>query len=155
MSEKASFNSRGKSPERGGRNKGGDESLGCQKTNAINKLEGSMKQGDILVSSWGYEQTNVDFYEVVKVTAKTVTLVPIERKVQLKGFMRYEAMPIPGSGKGKAFRRRIIDCFDVPACRIKLRHCEAVERRGTGRFILCLSDGRPFRNRDGLYYGRG
>jgi hypothetical protein len=118
LSEKASFNSRGKSPERGGRNKGGDESLGCQKTNAINKLEGSMKQGDILVSSWGYEQTNVDFYEVVKVTAKTVTLVPIERKVQLKGFMRYEAMPIPGSGKGKAFRRRIIDCFDVPACRI-------------------------------------
>ena len=45
-----------------------------------------MKQGDILVSSWGYEQTNVDFYEVVKVTAKTVTLIPIERKVQLKGF---------------------------------------------------------------------
>ena len=72
-----------------------------------------MKQGDIFVSSWGYDQTNVDFYEVVKVAAKTVTLIPIERKVQLKGFM-----PIPGSGKGKAFRRRIIDCFDVPACRI-------------------------------------
>ena len=71
-----------------------------------------MKQGDIFVSSWGYDQTNVDFYEVVKVAAKTVTLIPIERKVQLKGFMRYTAMPIPGSGKGKAFRRRI------PACRI-------------------------------------
>ena len=67
-----------------------------------------MKQGDVFVSSWGYEQTNVDFYEVVKVTAKTVMLIPIERKVQLKGFMRYTAMPIPG----------IIDCFDVPACRI-------------------------------------
>ena len=47
-----------------------------------------MKQGDVFVSSWGYEQTNVDFYEVVKVTAKTVMLIPIERKVQLKGFMR-------------------------------------------------------------------
>lgn len=57
-----------------------------------------MKQGDVFVSSWGYEQTNVDFYEVVKVAAKTVTLIPIERKVQLKGFMRYTAMPIPGSG---------------------------------------------------------
>ena len=77
-----------------------------------------MKQGDVFVSSWGYEQTNVDVYEVVKVTAKTVILIPIERKVQLKGFMRYTVMPIPGSGKGKAFRRRIIDCFDVPACRI-------------------------------------
>ena len=37
----------------------------------------------------------------------------------------------------------------------KLRHCEAVERRGTGRFILCLSEGRPFRNRDGPCSGRG
>ena len=51
-----------------------------------------MKQGDIFVSSWGYDQTNVDFHEVVKVAAKTVTLIPIERKVQLKGFMRYTAM---------------------------------------------------------------
>lgn len=40
-----------------------------------------MKQGDIFVRSWGYDQTNVDFYEVVKVAAKTVTLIPIERKV--------------------------------------------------------------------------
>lgn len=58
-----------------------------------------MKQGGIFVSSWGYDQTNVDFYKVVKVTAKTVMLIPIERKVQLKGFMRYTAMPIPGSGR--------------------------------------------------------
>lgn len=77
-----------------------------------------MKQGDIFVSSWGYEQTNVDFYEVVKATAKTVTLISIERVLQEEGFMRYRAMPIPGSGKGKTFRRRIIDCFDVPMCRI-------------------------------------
>ena len=94
-----------------------------------------MKQGDIFVSSWGYDQTNVDFYEVVKVAAKTVTLIPIERKVQLKGFMRYTAMPIPGSGKGKAFRRRIIDCFDVPAVAspaTRLRDC-GMERHGKVR----------------------
>ena len=65
-----------------------------------------------------FPRQKVHFHEVVKVAAKTVTLIPIERKVQLKGFMRYTAMPIQGSGKGKAFRRRIIDCFDVPACRI-------------------------------------
>ena len=58
-----------------------------------------MKQGDVFVSSWGYEQTNVDFYEVVKVTAKTVMLIPIERKVQLKGFMRYTAMRFRGAGR--------------------------------------------------------
>ena len=103
-----------------------------------------MKQGDIFVSSWGYDQTNVDFYEVVKVAAKTVTLIPIERKVQLKGFMRYTAMPIPGSGKGKAFRRRIIDCFDVPACRITsyatARLWDGKAREGSS--YACV---RPFR----------
>jgi hypothetical protein len=30
--------------------------------------------GDILKDVWGYEQTNVDFYEVVKVTEKTATV---------------------------------------------------------------------------------
>ena len=94
-----------------------------------------MKQGDIFVSSWGYDQTNVDFYEVVKVAAKTVTLIPIERKVQLKGFMRYTAMPIPGSGKGKAFRRRImiVSMFRrVASPATQLRDC-GMERHGKDR----------------------
>jgi hypothetical protein len=31
--------------------------------------------GDILVSSWGYEQTNIDFYRVTKVTKASVSVV--------------------------------------------------------------------------------
>lgn len=30
--------------------------------------------GDILVSSWGYDQTNIDFYQVVKVSGTRVTI---------------------------------------------------------------------------------
>lgn len=30
--------------------------------------------GDILVSSWGYEQTNIDFYRVLKVTKASVVV---------------------------------------------------------------------------------
>lgn len=30
--------------------------------------------GDVLCSTWGYDQTNYDFYKVIKTTAKTVTL---------------------------------------------------------------------------------
>jgi len=30
--------------------------------------------GDILVSSWGYEQTNIDFYRVLRVTKASVTV---------------------------------------------------------------------------------
>lgn len=32
------------------------------------------KVGDVLVSSWGYEQTNIDYYQVVSVTAKNVKI---------------------------------------------------------------------------------
>lgn len=38
------------------------------------------KVGDILVSSWGYEQTNVDFYEVTEVKGKMVTICEIASK---------------------------------------------------------------------------
>lgn len=33
----------------------------------------SLKVGDVLHSSWGYEQTNVEFYQIVATTKKTVT----------------------------------------------------------------------------------
>ncbi len=77
-----------------------------------------MKKGDILVSLWGDTHVNVDFYEVVRTTAKYVFLVALLSHREKIHYMQYTAMPVWGSGKGKAFRRRIIDCFDVPACRI-------------------------------------
>jgi hypothetical protein len=33
--------------------------------------------GDVIVNTWGYEQTNVNYYKVVKVTAKTISIVEI------------------------------------------------------------------------------
>lgn len=35
--------------------------------------------GAILVASWGYDQTNVDFYVVVEMTDKTVKLLPMHK----------------------------------------------------------------------------
>jgi len=35
------------------------------------------KVGDVIVNTWGYEQTNVNYYKVVKVTAKTIGIVEI------------------------------------------------------------------------------
>lgn len=35
--------------------------------------------GAILVSSWGYDQTNVDFYVVIEMTAKMVKMLPLKR----------------------------------------------------------------------------
>ncbi len=33
-----------------------------------------INEGDIFCSSWGYDQTNIDFYQVVKKTDKTLKL---------------------------------------------------------------------------------
>lgn len=38
----------------------------------------NIKPGDIFYNSWGYEQTNIDFYQVVSTTAKTITLRKIK-----------------------------------------------------------------------------
>ena len=39
-----------------------------------------LKVGDVLVSSWGYEQTNLDFYQVIALNGKSMVTV---RKVHL------------------------------------------------------------------------
>lgn len=45
-----------------------------------------VRKGDIFVSSWGYDQTNVDFYEVVKVSGpRTVQVVKIGQCVDYAG----------------------------------------------------------------------
>lgn len=43
--------------------------------------------GAILVSSWGYDQTNVDFYVVVSMTAKMCVLLPMDKRYIETGFM--------------------------------------------------------------------
>ena len=53
--------------------------------------------GDILVSSWGYDQTNVQWYQVVGVTSKSVKIREIKGKVLETGFMSGEASPIPNA----------------------------------------------------------
>ena len=40
-----------------------------------------MQKGDILVSAWGYEQTNIDFYKVVDTTPKSVKIVRIGQRM--------------------------------------------------------------------------
>lgn len=41
----------------------------------------NVKKDDILVCSWGWEQTNVDFFQVVRATAKSFWVRPISKKM--------------------------------------------------------------------------
>lgn len=69
----------------------------------------TIKTGDILVSRWGYDQTNVDFYFVLKRTAKMVEVVRIESdRRDGEGFMTYTATPrMPIRPSGKPIRRKV------------------------------------------------
>ena len=56
------------------------------------------KVGDIFVNSWGYDQTNIDFYEVVAVTAKSIRLARIAKGSVdgTEGFMTDKVVALPG-----------------------------------------------------------
>lgn len=53
-----------------------------EKVAAVQEYKHGFKIGEILYASWGYEQTNLDFYKVVAVTEKTVRIVEVSMKVK-------------------------------------------------------------------------
>lgn len=62
--------------------------------------------GQLFSNSWGYDQTNIDFYEIVAVTRATVTLRPIAAHSvpKTQGFMSEARGPCPGKYTGPARR---------------------------------------------------
>ena len=54
----------------------------------------AIKIGTIIYNSWGYEQTNIDFYKVVSVTKSSVKLVELESKISsMTGYMTGYKIP--------------------------------------------------------------
>lgn len=67
--------------------------------------------GSIIVNSWGYEQTNIDFYEVVKVpSSKSVVLRPIGSNLVEDGAQGMSGRVTPRPGKftsEKTYTKRV------------------------------------------------
>lgn len=63
------------------------------------KAEDHFKLGDIIVNTWGYEQTNVNFYQVVRLTAKKIFIKEICKNYTETGFMSGNSTPIPNKFK--------------------------------------------------------
>lgn len=63
--------------------------------------------GDFYTCCWGVEQTNVDFYEVTRASARCVWLRPVEGDTQPQAGMTYRAAPRPGAYRGREFRRKL------------------------------------------------
>lgn len=61
----------------------------------LEEIEHDLREDDILCSSWGYGQTNVDFYQVVRITPKKVVLRELQALIKETGFMCGEATTLP------------------------------------------------------------
>lgn len=67
----------------------------------------TLKVGDILESNWGYEQTNIDFYQVVKTSNSFVTVREIEKVKEYDTDMTGHSTPVRDSFKGDPIRRKV------------------------------------------------
>lgn len=69
----------------------------------------TLKIGDILYSSWGYDQTNIDFYEVVKVMGKNVVIRKLAQQQGTTGFMCGTCRPVAGRFVGEPMTKRVME----------------------------------------------
>lgn len=75
--------------------------------NTSSDLSNKLNIGDILDSNWGYEQTNVDFYEVVGLTPKGVKIRQIESQRSYTGSMYGECVPVKGMYRGDVKTKQV------------------------------------------------
>lgn len=72
------------------------------------KLASAVAVGDIFVSTWGYDQTNVDFYQVVGMTKTMVKLREIaKRLVRGRGEPTEYVLPIANKFQGPMIRKKL------------------------------------------------
>lgn len=70
----------------------------------------SYKVGDIFRASWGYEQTNIDYYEVVRLIGDTMMGVrEIGQEREATGWERGRCVPVPGKFIGDEVRVKAQD----------------------------------------------
>jgi len=66
-----------------------------------------VKVGDVFRCSWGYDQTNIDFYEVTKVLGAMVEVREVGQMSEETGFMSGECVPEKGRYIGEPMRKKV------------------------------------------------
>jgi hypothetical protein len=66
------------------------------KAEAIAEFVNPYKVGDILNSSWGYDQTNVEFFQVLEVGKRSLKIREICQDYKETGYMSGQSKPVPG-----------------------------------------------------------
>lgn len=78
----------------------------------------SLRVGDILYSSWGWEQTNIDFYQVVAIRGSAVDLRKLDQRTTEDGYMCGTTVPLPDVFKGTTHTHRLSKNYiRIDSCR--------------------------------------
>lgn len=68
----------------------------------------TLKVGDIVYNSWGFEQTNVDFYEVVRANAAYVWLQSLNQEItSATGSMSGYCVAVKGTAHGDITKHKV------------------------------------------------
>ncbi|EDJ7683689.1 hypothetical protein CH200_21630 [Salmonella enterica subsp. enterica serovar Kentucky] len=93
---------------------------------------GTVSVGDVFASSWGYEQTNVNFYQVVSTHGKkTVTVREIRAATHLTDSMVGYKIPVLDDFTGECLKRQVKVCLDELA--IKIEDFETAYKTAPGK----------------------
>jgi hypothetical protein len=81
----------------------------AERRKAQKEFTTTLEVGSILYTSWGYEQTNVEWFQVTEVypSGKTVKVREIAGEVEDTGFMCGKTTPIKDSFKGEELVKRV------------------------------------------------
>lgn len=64
--------------------------------------------GDVLVASWGYEQTNYDYYQVTRLVGKrSVEIRELGKLSKETGWLQGDCVPVKGDFKGEPMIKRV------------------------------------------------
>jgi len=79
-----------------------------EKKEAQKTLVNPFNVGDVLYSTWGYDQTNVDFYKVVGVLPKSIKIVSVGQVlVEATGWLQETVIADPTRETGEVMLKRV------------------------------------------------
>jgi len=79
--------------------------------------------GDVFRASWGYEQTNIDYYEVVQLHGRTMATVrQIGKQSVGTGWEQGQCVPVPGAYCGEPMRVRFSRAGSSVAFKVSCAH---------------------------------
>lgn len=95
-----------------------DNFFACQKSAAESRAKRAaarkafvhtLKVGDILNTNWGYDQTNIEFFEVTAVAGKHVIVRQLAQDSETTGFLCGQCVPVPGQYCGPPIRKIVCE----------------------------------------------